>query len=336
MPGMDQSTKLVRPWVMRRALVALAAMLAVTLVPSPASGDTGAAARYSNGLHPGSTLAGRTLPIDWSERRAPCEVPPEVRREGDLCPGDANWSVFTLQWLLTERKLYRGPMSGIFDAKTQFAVFTFHKLTGPAHTNPATARSDWMANPVPEEWVAEDWDMLRAFVPRPPTLREDQPDRVEVDIGHQVLYLIEQGRVEAIMPVSTGAGRGTVGCRAEGCNASATPRTARLEAGSTFVGEHRYPRGWSPRPGEWSIYKFIWYRGQHGEWNYGIHGYPSVPNYPASHGCIRVPTWDMDFLRPWAPEGGFDLEAARVKVGMPIHVWDELQIEYTVPEDGLH
>jgi lipoprotein-anchoring transpeptidase ErfK/SrfK len=22
---------------------------------------------------------------------------------------------------------------------------------------------------------------------------------------------------------------------------------------------------------------------------YAVHGYPSVPNYPASHGCIRVP-----------------------------------------------
>ena len=22
---------------------------------------------------------------------------------------------------------------------------------------------------------------------------------------------------------------------------------------------------------------------------YAIHGYPTVPNYPASHGCIRVP-----------------------------------------------
>ena len=26
---------------------------------------------------------------------------------------------------------------------------------------------------------------------------------------------------------------------------------------------------------------------------YAIHGYPSVPNYPASHGCLRVPI-------PWA------------------------------------
>ncbi len=30
---------------------------------------------------------------------------------------------------------------------------------------------------------------------------------------------------------------------------------------------------------------------------YAIHGSPSVPNYPASHGCIRVTNWDMDLLR---------------------------------------
>jgi lipoprotein-anchoring transpeptidase ErfK/SrfK len=24
---------------------------------------------------------------------------------------------------------------------------------------------------------------------------------------------------------------------------------------------------------------------------FAIHGYPSVPAYPASHGCVRVPLW---------------------------------------------
>jgi len=24
---------------------------------------------------------------------------------------------------------------------------------------------------------------------------------------------------------------------------------------------------------------------------FAIHGYPSVPPYPASHGCVRVPLW---------------------------------------------
>ena len=27
-----------------------------------------------------------------------------------------------------------------------------------------------------------------------------------------------------------------------------------------------------------------------------IHGYPNVPTYPASHGCVRTQTWDQDAL----------------------------------------
>ena len=92
--------------------------------------------------------------------------------------------------------------------------------------------------------------------------------------------------------------------------------------GSVFHGEHTYGRGWSPRPDVWSIYKFIYYRGQYGEWNYGLHGYRDVPNYPASHGCTRLTVWDMDYLRPNTGSTANDSEA-RVWVGMPIHVWDE-------------
>ena len=36
-----------------------------------------------------------------------------------------------------------------------------------------------------------------------------------------------------------------------------------------------------------------------------IHGYPSVPTYPASHGCIRTPTWDQDALYPLIPVGTY-------------------------------
>ena len=29
---------------------------------------------------------------------------------------------------------------------------------------------------------------------------------------------------------------------------------------------------------------------------YAIHGYPSIPTYPASHGCGRVYNGNMDFI----------------------------------------
>ena len=36
-----------------------------------------------------------------------------------------------------------------------------------------------------------------------------------------------------------------------------------------------------------------------------IHGYPSVPTYPASHGCVRTQTWDEDALYPLIPVGTY-------------------------------
>ncbi|HYP47362.1 MAG TPA: L,D-transpeptidase family protein [Thermoleophilaceae bacterium] len=36
---------------------------------------------------------------------------------------------------------------------------------------------------------------------------------------------------------------------------------------------------------------------------YAIHGYHSVPNYPASHGCIRVPVPNAHDIFRWIPQG---------------------------------
>ena len=53
-------------------------------------------------------------------------------------------------------------------------------------------------------------------------------------------------------------------------------------------------------------------------WNftnyYAIHGYKSVPAYPASHGCVRIPNWEADAL-----ESSFF-------IGMPVHVWDVMPV----------
>ncbi len=62
--------------------------------------------------------------------------------------------------------------------------------------------------------------------------------------------------------------------------------------------------------GRWRVYRkvagwdwVLWYpmyflRG------FAIHGYPSVPAYPASHGCVRVPMWIAPRLHAQNPYGG--------------------------------
>ena len=37
--------------------------------------------------------------------------------------------------------------------------------------------------------------------------------------------------------------------------------------------------------------------------HYAIHGFPSVPAYPASHGCVRIPIWIADWLYQQSPVG---------------------------------
>jgi lipoprotein-anchoring transpeptidase ErfK/SrfK len=44
---------------------------------------------------------------------------------------------------------------------------------------------------------------------------------------------------------------------------------------------------------------------------YAIHGYAEIPNYPASHGCLRVPIPNAASIFAW------------VQQGMPVDVYDE-------------
>jgi lipoprotein-anchoring transpeptidase ErfK/SrfK len=36
---------------------------------------------------------------------------------------------------------------------------------------------------------------------------------------------------------------------------------------------------------------------------YAIHGYPDVPNYAASHGCLRIPNANASFVYGWVRIG---------------------------------
>jgi hypothetical protein len=101
------------------------------------------------------------------------------------------------------------------------------------------------------------WRALsRATVPR----ARYGGDHIEVSKGRQYLFVVRDGRVQLVVHVSTGA------------------------TGNTPIGHWRVYRkvtGW-----DWVLwYPMYFLRG------FAIHGYPSVPAYPASHGCVRVPMW---------------------------------------------
>jgi lipoprotein-anchoring transpeptidase ErfK/SrfK len=97
---------------------------------------------------------------------------------------------------------------------------------------------------------------------------------IEVDQTRQVLATVRDGHVEAIIHVSTGK-----------------PSTPTIDG--TFHVDRKIA-GYSPH----SLYYPSYFDG-----NRAIHGWPDVPSYNASHGCVRVPYWTAKWIFGLAPIG---------------------------------
>ena len=212
------------------------------------------------------------------------EAPVHLSGVPALKEGDKGAMVVALQRELARHHLYRGPLDGEFAAATAYAVVTFHKVMGLERTF---------------AWEEEDSAHMADFALPPLPDRPDEPDRIEVDIGRQVLFLFEDGAVAEMVPISSG---GTYKYYSERQGAWVWAGTPRGDY--TLI---RHALGWNCDPVTgWCIYN---------PWNftdyYALHGYRSVPEYPASHGCVRIPTWESDILE------------SRLHLGMPIHLWDE-------------
>ena len=123
---------------------------------------------------------------------------------------------------------------------------------------------------------AEVWArLLSARTPTP--RRSDIGTRCEVDIARQVLFMITDNKVSKVVHVSTGR-RGT----RMGHFAIQEKYKGWVEA-ITVSGRMYYP--------SYVVSKTA------------IHGFTSVPPYPASHGCVRVPVWITKELYYELPTG---------------------------------
>jgi putative cell wall-binding protein len=118
------------------------------------------------------------------------------------------------------------------------------------------------------------WSRLLGAVPPTPS-RGGSGAWLEVDKAKQVLLYVEDGVVVRTLAASTG-----------------NPDVGIVTPSRTFTVYAKSPQWDGPR------YKPLYLRGI-----LAIHGYPSVPPWPASHGCIRVPLWDMDEFFPLIPVG---------------------------------
>jgi len=104
--------------------------------------------------------------------------------------------------------------------------------------------------------------------------RFDDGKHVEVDISRQVMALVQGGRATHTFHVSTGTG--------------GTP---------TVQGNFRFYRK-EPGYNSHQMYFSVYFIG-----GYATHGYASVPNHNASHGCVRNPILFSRFIYNWIDLG---------------------------------
>jgi peptidoglycan hydrolase-like protein with peptidoglycan-binding domain len=113
-------------------------------------------------------------------------------------------------------------------------------------------------------------------------------DLIEVNKTLQVLFVVRAGQAVWTLNTSTGSGH---------------PYTelSKKEPGKQLKGDAQTPDGlyqvnreravgwWEGELGK--LYRPKYFRG-----GIAVHGSNSIPNYPASHGCVRVSTMAMDFI----------------------------------------
>jgi hypothetical protein len=116
------------------------------------------------------------------------------------------------------------------------------------------------------------WRRLASPI-RPQARRTWQGFHFEVDQTKQVLYTVEDGDITNVLHVSTGAG---------GLTRDGAFRVRAKIAG--FSPNHLYYPSY-----------FDGYR--------ALHGWTEVPTYAASHGCVRIPYWNAQWVYGLADYG---------------------------------
>ena len=107
-----------------------------------------------------------------------------------------------------------------------------------------------------------------------PEARDAGYRHVEVDLDRQVLLIIDDdGAVKTVLPVSTGSNKHY---REKGMSGLAYTPRGRFKIYAKISGWRKSPLGMLYYPNYFSD-------------GLAIHGNSSVPDTPASHGCIRVP-----------------------------------------------
>jgi len=174
-----------------------------------------------------------------------------------LRAGDKGEAVAQVQRRLHELGYFLPAVDGSFASNTRQAVWALQKAAG-----------------IGRDGVVGPSTRAALDAGTRPTPRSTTGHVLEVDLDAQLVLAVQDGQVVATINASSGSGR-----RYQALGTTHTAYTPRGDF--TVVGQvngmHYSTLGLGP------MFRPKFFRG-----GWAIHGSPSVPPYPASHGCVRV------------------------------------------------
>lgn len=164
-----------------------------------------------------------------------------------------------------------GRVDGVMDDETRRAIVVFQK---------------WEGRDVTGQITRKEFDaIMAAAAPQP---RDGGYRHVEVDLDRQVLLLTDDdGAITRMLPVSTGSNKQY---NEKGMHGLAYTPTGRFRIYAKISGWRKSPLGLLYYPNYFSD-------------GLAIHGNPSVPETPESHGCVRIPMWSAIEMSKALPVG---------------------------------
>ncbi|MCU1488699.1 MAG: putative peptidoglycan binding protein [Acidimicrobiaceae bacterium] len=182
-----------------------------------------------------------------------------------LSLGNTGNDVLLLQQRLSALGYWLGTPNGVFGDTTQQAVYALQKVAGLTPTG--------IVGPLAEDAIN------RGVLPHP---RTTSGNAIDVDLTHDLVMFVQNGKLAYVLNTSTGGGYTYV---QSGVTNVATTPTGVFAINRVVDGMVVDSLGslWRPR---------FFYEG------FAIHGDSYVPSVPVSHGCVRVSNEAIDWI--WA------------------------------------
>jgi len=305
----------------RRALAFLAVVVVLSAVGASAyafvrnsdSTPSSVAAGHGGGpagpaVHSGTAGTAKPASTTTSTTVPPLRQPPAYAMPSPgagLTWGSQGPVVAAYQSRMKQLHFDPGPVDGVFSQNTEYAVVSVQKY----YHLPRTGRID--------VGVQAALSNFRYSVNVP----DGDANRVEIDLDRQTLTLVKNGQVALITTTSTGSGEYFCG-GVDGCQYAITP-TGHFHFYDLIKGWQTGKLGtmWNP----------YYFNGSD-----AVHGLDSVPSYPASHGCARIPMHIANYFYTLVYKGmsvyvvGTPMKAGNLYVG-PVRTVPSTTAPVTTP-----